>query len=112
MANTTKVFRSSNTAKAGIMVRDEAAFVIGNDNNFIVVDNRGITMRGAESHVCMSNDIRQGGLWTQQPDFIRMLPSTIASPLPAQMITPPVVGLKDVAITVAFFAAMLVYAGV
>ena len=108
MSETTRVIKTSKTAKAGIMIEDEAAHLIGDKRHFVTADSRGISIRGPISMICTSESIRKGGLFVGLNDYLEQLPSTIISPLPRNTAFPPVHMLTQVVTDLAFFLAFLV----
>jgi hypothetical protein len=109
MANPkTRVFRVSKTSKSSILLEDDKVSVIGDSRHFIVVDSKGITLKGPLSIVADSMGIRRGGLFVGLNDFLEMIPSTIVTPIPQRIPFPPVFAVADMVRDVAFFTAMLV----
>jgi hypothetical protein len=100
-----RVIRTSDTSKASIYMEDESVSIIGNKDNFIVCDGRGITLRGPISIVADGMNIRTGGLFVGINDFMAMIPSTIVTPMPQKIPFPPVHYLKNIAKDTAFFIA-------
>jgi hypothetical protein len=105
---TRRVFRSSKTSKAAVMLDENSVSIIGDKRNFIVADDRGITIKGPISLVADSMNIRRGGLFVGMNDFLKMIPSTMVTPIPSQIPFPPVNGLTSLARDVAFFMALLI----
>jgi hypothetical protein len=108
MADTTRVYKSSQSAKAGIELTEETVAVAGDSRHFIVVDGRGTTIKGPISLITDAMGTRRGGLFVGLNDFMHMIPSTLVTPIPAQVPIPPIQGLVGIAKDVAFFLAMLV----
>jgi len=107
-ADTTRVFKSSKTAKAGLLLEEDAATLIGDQRHFLNADSRGVTIRGPMSLVCTSESIRRAGLFIGMNDYIEQLPSTIVSPLPKNIPYPPAHMMVDIVKDLAFFMAFLV----
>lgn len=105
---TTRVWKASRTATAGIVINENSALMIGNENNLVAVDDAGVTIAGPISLVAEAHNIRRGGLFVGLNDFTDMIPSTIITPLPKQIPLPPIQGLVGVARDVAFFTALLI----
>jgi len=104
-----RVIKSSKDADASIVISDKSVKIVGNSKNFIAIDDRGITLKGPISLVTDGTGIRRGGLFVQMPDMIRMIPSTIVTPLPSQIPIPPIHGLINIKLDVAFFLSLLCY---
>lgn len=103
-----RIFRASKDSDAALILTDQAAILAGNSNNFIAVDDFGITIKGNISLVTDGTGIRRGGLFLQMPDLLRMIPSTIATPIPPQIPIPPLFGIRNIVRDTAFFSALLI----
>lgn len=101
------MFRSSKTSKASIYLDETSASLVGNSKNFITVDDRGITIRGPVSFVSDTGNRRTAGLFTGINDFLEMIPSTMVTPIPAKIPSPPVFAVTAIARDVAFFLSLL-----
>ena len=104
-----RVFKASKNAEAAITLTDKSVQLVGNKDNFIAVDDTGIYLRGAISFISGGFGVRKGGLFVQLPDFTRMIPSTILTPLPQQIPLPPLQGLNDIRRDLGFFLALMVW---
>lgn len=102
-----RVIKASKDADASLVLSEKSAKLVGNSKNFIAVDDRGITLRGPISIVADGTGVRRGGLFIQMPDMIRMIPSTIVTPLPSQIPVPPIHGLINIKSDCAFFLSLL-----
>ena len=107
-----KVLRASLTAKAGLAAFENVAFLHGNKDNFIAVNDKGVFISGKVSIIESSDQVRRGALFIEQPDFVNILPSTIMTPIPQRKISPPLIGLQGLVEDTAYFAALLAAAGV
>lgn len=107
-APTSRVWKATRTAPAGMVITETSALMIGNENNLIAVDETGVTISGPISLVAEAHNIRRGGLFIGLNDFTDMIPSTIVTPLPKQIPFPPIQGVIGIAKDVAFFTALLV----
>jgi hypothetical protein len=103
-----KVWKTSRTSSAGFVVTDTEALVVGNENNVIAVNEQGVTIAGPISLVADAANIRRGGLFTGLNDFTDMIPSTIVTPIPKQIPSPPITGLMNIKQDVAYFMSLLV----
>lgn len=74
-----KIWKCSNDSAAGFMVTPDSVVMAGTSKNFIVIDEHGTNIAGPVSMMTSSDQIRQGGLFTQSPDFLQMIPSTITT---------------------------------
>lgn len=101
-----RIIRTSEFSKSGIYLEDETISIIGDKDNFIVCDNRGITLKGPVSIVADGMNIRTGGLFVGVNDFMAMIPSTIVTPIPQKIPFPPVHFLQNIAKDTAFFMAL------
>ena len=102
-----KVFRSTDVSKASLKIEDEAISIIGDSRHFVTADTRGVTVRGPVSMVNDGLDRRRAGIFVEMSDIVRMIPSTIITPLPPTFPSPPTFALINIARDVAFFAALL-----
>lgn len=109
MANPrTRVFRTSQSSPASVMVTDTSASVIGDDKHFIICDERGTTIKGPVSIVADGPGRRVGGLFVGGNDFMNCVPSTIVTPIPQLIPFPPIFAVVNIAKDVSFFASLLV----
>ena len=96
-----------------MQVDQNAAYMIGNKSNFIAASKDGISIMGNSITLGVSGEqIRQGGLFVGQNDFVRMVPSTITTPIPPQMPMPPLGMIKSIKKDLPFFMAMVVGASI
>lgn len=103
-----RVIRTSQGSKASVLVQDNSVSVIGDSRHLIVVDDRGVTIKGPLSIVSDAMGRRSGGLFVEISDFQQMIPQTIVTPFPSKMPFPPIAGLINMVQDVAFFLALLV----
>lgn len=103
-----RVFRTSNKSKASIYLTDDSVSIIGNSKNFIVCDDRGVTIKGPVSFISDSMGRRTAGLFVGINDFLEMIPQTIMTPIPSKIPFPPAFMMVNVAQDVAFFLSLLV----
>jgi len=107
MSAKVKVWRVRPEARAHFEIKEDTAIMAGNGRNFIVVDQSGTTIRGPVSIAAMGEGQRTGGLWIGTPEWARMFPSTIASPIPQILPVPPLGMVKNITFGVAFGLAFL-----
>lgn len=105
---TTKVWKASRTSKAGMFVTETSAAIIGDSNNLVAVDGRGVTIFGAISLGAEASNIRRGGLFIGLNDFTDMIPSTIVTPIPKQIPFPPITSIASMVKDISFFASLLI----
>ena len=103
-----RVIRTSNKSKASIWVQDNSVAIMGNDKNFMVCDERGITFKGPVSFVTDATGRRNGALFVGVNDFLEIIPQTMVTPFPSKMPFPPVQMVGSIVKDVAFFASLLV----
>lgn len=103
-----KIWTAVDNAKAGFMVTPSASFMVGSKTNFIVADKTGITLAGKGiSFGTTSENIRTGGLFVGMNDFVKMIPSTIVTPIPKQIPFPPLALVTNTLKDLPMFLAML-----
>jgi hypothetical protein len=103
-----RVLRTQSSAKAGIFLEDNSVSVVGDSRNFIVVDDRGVTIKGPVSFVSDSINRRTAGLFVGINDFLELIPQTIITPIPSKIPFPPVFAVNNIAMDLAFFMALLI----
>jgi len=86
----TKTFKSDATSAAGVTVSKNNCRMHGNDENYVMAAENGITINGPVSFVSGTDQIRFGGLWVMNNTVQLSLPSTMATPSPVMMISPAV----------------------
>ena len=106
MANI-KTLKSHPKSKAGIVVSETTVRATVNEDNGIMVDERGTTITGPISLASSPNQIRVGGLFTFQSAIMGMLPSTMATPSPMYMIDPPVKQVGNLVKQAAIMGALI-----
>lgn len=92
-----KIWKCGADSASGFMITPDSAIIAGTDENFIVVDSGGTNIAGPVSFMTSSDQVRQGGLFVQLPDFVRMIPGTMVTPIPPQIPFPPVALIASVA---------------
>lgn len=107
-----KIWTATPDAKAGLMVTPEASFLVGNSKNFIAANNTGISLMGKSiSFGVPSENQRHGGLFIKMSDITQMIPTTLATPMPAQIPWPPLGMVDKILRDLPFFMAMLIPIG-
>jgi hypothetical protein len=107
-SDTTRVYKASTAGKASVEIGEASVAVAGDSRHFIVVDDRGTSIKGPISIISDAMGTRRGGLFVGINDFLHMIPSTLVSPIPNQIPVPPIQGMTAITKDVAFFLAMLV----
>lgn len=85
-----KIIKSTPSSSAGVVVSENVVRQSVNEDNSVMVDEKGVTIAGPVSFVSATNHIRVGGLWTFNDPFKLSLPSTYANPTPTLLIDPPI----------------------
>jgi hypothetical protein len=91
----TKTFKSEPDGEAGIVAAKNAVRMNGNKDNYVLADEKGVTINGPVSFVSGSGQIRFGGLWVMNNEMMLTLPSTLATPSPVMTVNPPIKQLGD-----------------
>ena len=106
----TKTLKSSPDAESGVVVSTNVSRIHGNKDNYVMADERGVTISGPMSFVSGSDQIRIGGLWTMNNQLLMTLPSTMATPTPMLIVNPPVKQfaslMKDAAVMIVLLGAV------
>jgi len=102
-----RVFRASKKSDAAVVVSDDTAILAASKDNFVLANKQGVTIKGPISMITPSHEIRVGGMWTLTSDFMRMLPSTIVTPLPNQILMPPTGGIPEIKEAVVYMLGAL-----
>jgi hypothetical protein len=103
-----KIWKASRDSKAGFMVTPDFTVMAGSESAFIAVSKEGTHISGPVSFITTSENIRTAGLFVGMNDFIKMIPSTIAMPIPSQLPIPPVAMFTSIAKSLPFMLAMLI----
>jgi hypothetical protein len=108
-ANRIKIWKATKEGIAGFMVTERAAYMVGSETGFIVANQIGVGIAGKSiSFMTTSENIRQGGIFIQMNDFIRMIPQTLMTPVPSQVPFPPLGMVTSVVKDLPFFLALLI----
>jgi hypothetical protein len=105
-----KTWKANQDATAGMQVTDgtvQATVGTVNGPHGVFADESGVYLRGKLSLMAMPEQIRVGGLWSQQSGWIQMFPSTMAFPVPNLLIDPPLKGVADMATAVGWMMGLL-----
>ena len=104
----TRVIRTAQNSKSSLLLQDTSVSIIGDERHFIVVDDKGITIKGPISFITDATGRRNGALFVGLNDFLETIPQTIVTPHPSKIPFPPVSGLVNMAKDLAFFLSLLV----
>ena len=106
----TKTLKSDADATAGVVASKNAVRMNGTKENYVMADERGVTINGPMSIVSGSSQVRYSGLWTMNAELMLSLPSTMATPTPVMTINPPVKQFKslmeEAAVMIGLFGAI------
>ncbi len=91
----TKTIKSEPDGEAGFVAAKTAVRMNGNKDNYVMADEKGVTINGPVSFVSGSGQIRFGGLWVMNSELMLSLPSTMATPSPVMTINPPLAQLAS-----------------
>lgn len=103
-----KIWRATKHAPAGVMVDQNVAALIGSQKNFVVAHNVGVTIAGKSTTILTpSENVRRGGFFVEMNDFVKLVPSTLVTPMPQQVPFPPLGIISSVMRDMPFFLAMI-----
>jgi len=102
-----RILRASKDATASLDLSNSFAKLVGNEHNFVAVGPDGIYLKGNISIITDGLGTRKGGLFVGTPDLLRMIPSTIVTPIPPHLPIPPVTLVGSIVKDLAFFLALL-----
>ncbi len=85
-----KIWKAVPDTSAGFMVTPDFAAMAGSDKNFITASKEGVQISGSISLITTGEQIRQAGLFVNMNDFVKMIPSTIVTPIPSIFPFPPI----------------------
>lgn len=103
----TKTIKAEPDGEAGFVAAKNATRMNGNKDNYVMADERGVTVNGPVSFVSGSGQIRFGGLWVMNNELMMSLPSTIATPSPVMTINPPIAQLSSLMEDASIMIALL-----
>lgn len=92
----TKIIKSNSSSGAGIVVSENTVRSTVNEDNGILITEKGTTISGPISLVSSTNQIRVGGLWTFNTPYRLTLPSTYATPNAVLVVDPPLKQLETI----------------
>jgi hypothetical protein len=102
-----RIWKADRDSDVGFMVTPESAFMIGSKNSFFATSKEGNVISGPLSFIATGEQIRQAGLFVKMNDFVKMIPSTMVTPIPDQIPFPPVAMFTSIAKSLPFALAFL-----
>jgi hypothetical protein len=85
-----KVWRLNGQSRAGINLRSDTIELIADAHTGVQIGPTGITLIGKSVNMgTTSENIRTGGLFVMQNEFLSMIPSTIMTPIGQRLPFPP-----------------------
>jgi hypothetical protein len=104
-----KVWRATPNSPAGLQVEEKTAYLIGNRTNFVAVGATGVVLSGGSgiSFNTTSENVRRGGLFIEMNDLVKMIPTTLVTPMPGQIPFPPLAMITNIMKDMPFFMRML-----
>ena len=104
-----KVWRVSPESPAGVQIGEKEAYLVGNRTNFVAVSDSGVVLSGGKgvSIATTSENVRRAGLFIEMNDFVKMVPTTLVTPMPTQVPFPPLGLVSSVMKDMPFFLAMM-----
>jgi hypothetical protein len=102
-----KIWKADKNSAAGFMVTPDSVVMAGAKNSFFASNKEGCFISGPLSILATSENVRRAGLFVEQFDFMKMIPSTIVTPIPMQMPMPPVSLFTSIAKSLPFVLALL-----
>lgn len=92
-----RVIKATESSKAGIEVTENSIKLVGSNESFVVINEKGVYLGSKLSFIANTEDIRMGGMFVQTPLHQQMLPSTITTPVPNVVFNPPLSGIQEIA---------------
>jgi hypothetical protein len=102
-----RVWKADRDSAAGFMVTPDEVVMAGAKNAFFAANKEGCFISGPLSIMATSESVRRAGIFIEQFDFLKMIPSTIVTPIPMQMPMPPVSLFTSIAKSLPFAIALL-----
>lgn len=89
-----RVWVASKDAVAGFALTKNSAMLVGSEKNFVGASKVGVALVGSSiTFLTRGENIMEGGLWKWMPSEVRMIPSTMFTPMPQRFPMPPIPGL-------------------
>ena len=103
----TKVIKSEPDGEAGLVAARNTVRMHGNKDNYVLADEKGVTINGPTSFPGGSGQMRFGGLWVMNNELMMSLPSTLATPTPVMTVNPPLAQLASLMAESAIMISLL-----
>jgi len=92
-----KVWVATRDSVAGFGVTPDEAIMAGSEKNFFGASKAGLTLVGSSLHFLMRTEtIRESGMWMWLPAELRMIPSTMVTPIPQNFVMTPIPAMMAV----------------
>jgi hypothetical protein len=102
-----KIWKADTSSAAGFMVTPDYAVMAGSENAFFSASKEGCFISGPLTLISTGDQVRTAGLFVGMNDFVKMIPSTIVTPIPSQIPFPPVAFFSSILKSLPFALAML-----
>jgi hypothetical protein len=104
-----KVWKATPDSPAGFQIEEKAAYMIGSRTNFIAASDVGIVLSSSKgiSFNTTSENVRRGALFIEMNDIVKLIPTTLVTPMPAQVPFPPLAMVSNILRDMPFFMSML-----
>lgn len=102
-----KIWKADTGSAAGFMVTPDYTVMAGSKDSFFAASKEGCFISGPLTLISTGDQIRKAGLFVGMNDFVKMIPSTIVTPIPEQIPFPPVAFFTSVAKSLPFALALL-----
>lgn len=93
--------------EAGVVVDTTTARLVGNEDNHVLANSKGVTISGPMSFPAGGSQIRFGALWVMQRELLGTIPSTMATPIPQYVIRPPIAQIASLMAECALMQTMM-----
>jgi len=103
-----KIWTATKDSQAGLMLTEKEAVLVANRSNFVAATPIGIALNG--NSIAMnttSENIKNGGIFNKMNDIVQLIPTTLVTPMPAQVPFPPLAFASEIVQMVPFFLAMV-----
>jgi len=104
---TYKIWKADLNSAAGFMTTPDFSVMAGSKSAFFAVSKKGCFISGPLTLITTGEQIRKAGLFVGMNDFVKMIPSTVVTPIPEQIPFPPVAFFTSVTKSLPFALAML-----
>lgn len=92
-----KIWTATRDSRAGVMVTENEACMVAEGNNYVSVSKNGIALSGKGiSFQTVSENQTHGGVFIKMNDIVQMIPTTLVTPMPAQVPFPPLAFASEI----------------